>query len=338
MLIYYLGLSFIFLLFLIIVIFLLKLNYSKYQWGYFAAAIFLSGSVVCFGYYHIGGIKPLKSLYAYREIHDLLTTLQKSEKTTSESVEHALVKLYDSLPQTEYVHAKMGEVYLALNFSERAQMAYQQAVTINTQNRDYLYGFYYAQSLNSHGELPDKSVQALLKLIEIFPKDNGFLNLLAVHHFQTTQYAKALAYWHKIQTENREEAHLIQTMILRSQTLLGQTAEDSPNINLTIKWLYPDIQKFPVIFIVAKYPGEAMPVLVKKLLVSQDIQWGQEQAFILSNLDAMDSSRKMRKGQKLIISVRGSKSGRADKSSEDKIVESQALLLDSDKLEAKIIF
>lgn len=342
MIIYYLGLSFIFLLFLMVVFFLLKTNHvnqsGQYKGLFSSCVLVVSAIVVGYGYYHLGAMTPLKSLYAYRDIHDLLTTLQKSEKTTSDSIEHALNTMYDTLPQTEYVHAKMGEVYLALNFRAEAQMAYQQAVTINPQNRDYLYGFYYAQSLNSHGELPDKSVQALVKLIDVFPKDNGFLNILAVHYFQSAQYKNAIEYWKKIKADNAEEANLIQEMVLRANTLQGNTVHNTPSIKLTIKWAYPGIKKYPVIFIVAKYPNQSMPVLVKKLLVSQDIQFGQEQVFMLTNQDAMDPNRKITKGQKLIISVRSSITGSVDKTSEDKVVESQALLIDSDKLDTKIIF
>lgn len=340
MIIYYAGLGLIFLLFSIILIFLLKSKISNniYKISYLISVLFLSIGLIGGGYYFYGALQPLRSLYAYREIHDLLETLQKTNTTTAESIDHALASLYLNLPQTEYVHAKMGEVYLALNLPYKAQRAYQQALKIKVENRDYLYGFYYAESLNNHGKLSEQSIQALYKLIDVFPKDNGFFNLLAVHCFQTADYGLAIQYWEKIQSDNSDEANLIQSMVSRATLMLGKETENSPKIELTIKWNDPNIQQYAALFISVKKPNEPMPVLVKKLRVPEDIQAGHLQSFTLSNLDVMNPERKLQKGQKWIIAVKGSMSGLADKSSEDKIVESKAILLDSNRLETEIIF
>ena len=302
------------------------------------SAFFLSIGLIGGGYYFYGALQPLRSLYAYREIHDLLEKLQKSNTTTAESIDQALENLYTTLPQTEYVHAKMGEVYLALNLPYKAHIAYQQALKTKVENRDYLYGFYYAESLNSHGKLSEKSEQVLYKLIDLYPKDNGFFNLLAVHCFQTANYGRAIQYWEKIQSDNPDEANLIQTMVSRAKLMLGQEIDNSPTIELTIKWDHPNIEQYAALFISVKKPNEPMPVLVKKLRVPEDIQPGQSQIFTLSNLDAMNPQRKLQNGQKWVIAIKGSMSGLADKSNEDKVVESQAILLDSNKLETKIIF
>lgn len=334
MIIYYAGLGLIVLFFLSLLIFLLK----KWKKIYLISAMVLFLSLIAGGYYFFGALQPLRSLYAYRDIHELLEKLQKNNTVTAESIDKALTELYPTLPQTEYVHAKMGEVFLALNLPYQAQIAYQNALKIKVENRDYLYGFYYAESLTYHGKLSTKSEQALNKLIKIYPKDNGFLNLLAVHCFQTADYTHAIQYWERIQSDSPDEASLIQSMVSRAKLMLGQKLNNSPIIELTIKWDLPNIQQYAALFISVKKPGESMPVLVKKLSVPEDIHPGKSQLFTLSNLDAMNPERQLQKGQKWVIAVKGSMSGLADKSTEDKIVESQAILLDSNKLETKIIF
>lgn len=340
MVIYYVGLGLIFLFFIIILFFLLKPKISNniYKISYLITALCLSLSLIGGGYYFYGALQPLRSLYAYRDIHDLLEKLQKNNATTAESIEQALESLYPTLPQTEDVHAKMGEVYLALNLPYKAQLAYQQALKIKIENRNYLYGFYYAESLNYHGKLSEKSKQALYKLVDMYPKDNGFLNLLAVDCFQTADYAHAVHYWEKIQSDNLDETSLIQTMVSRAKLMSGQEMANSPTIELTIKWDHPNILQYAALFISVKKPNESMPVLVKKLSIPEDVQPGKSQVFTLSNLDAMNPERTLQKGQQWIISVKGSMSGLADRSTEDKIVESQAILLDSNRLETKIIF
>jgi tetratricopeptide (TPR) repeat protein len=337
MVIYYIGLIFVFLLFFIVLFCVLKIN--KTSRVYFILLMTLVTGVMGFGYYYFGALKPLKSLYAYREIHDLLIGLQNKPNISPEFVDKSLSDLYDNLPKTEYVHAKMGEVYLALNMPVKAQSAYEKAIILNNQNRDYAYGFYYSQSLSYQGELPEKSVQALERLLAVYPKDNGLLNLLAVNYFQSKQFEKAVLYWQKIRSDNPEESQLIQEMIGRAKTQLGQPMLGiSPSIKLTVKWASPELKKYPVIFLVVKHPNQAMPILVKKLSVSQDIVLGTEQQFILSNQDAMDPNQGLKLGQKLIVSVRGSISGLAGKSTQDKIVESQALLLNANQIETQIIF
>lgn len=331
---YYAGLGLIVLFFLIMLIFLMKSTKKIYL----ISAMVLFISLIGGGYYFYGALKPLRSLYAYRDIHELLEKLQKNNATTAESIDKALTELYPTLPQTEYVHAKMGEVFLALNLPYQAQKAYQNALKIKIENRDYLYGFYYAESLTHHGNLSEKSEQTLSKLITLYPKDNGFLNLLAVHCFQTADYAHAIQYWERVQSDNPDEASLIQAMVSRAKIMLDKKLNDSPIIELTIKWDHPNIQQYAALFISVKKPGESMPVLVKKLNIHQDIQSGKSQIFTLSNLDAMNPERQLQKGQKWVIAVKGSMSGLADKSIEDKVVESQAILLDSNKLETKIIF
>ncbi len=336
MVIYYAGLSLIVLFFAIFLIFLRSSTKKNYLMNMSTFLLFmgLTGG----GYYFYGASQPLRSLYAYRDIHDLLEKLKNSPDVTAESIEQSLTDLYPTLPQTEYVHAKMGEVYLALNLPYNAQIAYQKALKIKVENRDYLYGFYYAESLSHHGKLSDKSVQTLSKLIDLYPKDNGFFNLLAVHFFQTADYAHAIQYWEKIQSDNPDEANLIQVMTDRAKLMLGKKISDSPTVELTIEWAHPNIHQYIALFISVKQPGNPMPVLVKKLNVPKDIQPGKSQIFTLSNSDAMNPERILQTGQKWVIAVKGSMSGIADKSRDDKIVETQAILLDSNKLETKIIF
>jgi cytochrome c-type biogenesis protein CcmH/NrfG len=223
MLIYYFGLSFIFLFFLMVVLFLFQYKkYTKLQWGYLSGILILSMAVMGLGYYQYGAVHKLNALYAYREIHDLLMHLQNEKNRSPQSVEQALTSLYQRLPQTEQVHAKMGEVYLALNSPLPAESAYQRALAINPLVREYAYGLYYAKSLQNHGILAVSSVNALIKLMEQFPKDNGMLNLLAVHSFQTKQYKQAIKYWTKIRTDDQDEENLIQVMITRAKTELDQ--------------------------------------------------------------------------------------------------------------------
>lgn len=330
---FYIGLVLFFLFFLVILFFLLRPTcFSKIA---LIGVVSISSGV---GYYYYGAMIPLKSLYAYREVHSLLQTLQKNSKTRQETVDQELSTLYNKLPQTEYVHAKLGELYLALNLSIKAEAAYQKAMDINKNNREYLYGYYYAQSLNHHGILPEKSIQALLKLIELYPEDNGFLNLAAVNYFQTKQYEQSIKYWKDIRSKNPEEARLIQFMLEQAKKQMGQTLISSPSIKIRVKWNYPEIKKYAVVFLVVKYPNDVKPILVKKLRVDQDIVAGQEQAYILSNQDTMDSTRTLEKGKNVIVSLRGTISGIADKATQDKVVESQALLLNQDQLELKIIF
>ena len=283
------------------------------------------------GYYYYGAITPLKSLYAYREIHDVLERLQKKSNISPANIDLALSELYPTLPQTEFVHAKMGEVYLALNLFSEAKMAYQQALKINGTNRDYLYGVYYAESLMHQGKLAQSSVQVLTKMRESFPKDNGILNLLAVNSFQTNQYDQAINYWKQIESSSIEEISLIQEMINRALINL-------PHIKLKIQWHDPHIKKYPVIFLVVKHPNHAMPILVKKLVLGPEVLPGQTQEYILSNHDAMDPHHGISAGQKLKILVRGSVSGLADKSNADKIVASRDFVLKAEALETKIIF
>jgi cytochrome c-type biogenesis protein CcmH/NrfG len=223
MLIYYFGLSFIFVFFLMVVFFLFQFKkYTKLQWLYISIMLIISSSVMGLGYYYFGATTALRSLYAYREIHNVLSSLQVKNNTSPEFVEEELTRLYQRLPQDEQVHAKMGEVYLALNLPIKAENAYQRALKIRPLVRDYAYGFYYAQSLHFHGVLPVSSVQALIKLTEQFPKDNGLLNLLAVNSFQTKQYSRAIEYWEKIRSEDLEEARLLQEMIARAKAGLNQ--------------------------------------------------------------------------------------------------------------------
>lgn len=223
MLVYYLGLFFIFSLFLgCLLIFIEYKKYTKLQLSFITSMSFIAMTVMGVGYYRYGALQELQSVYAYREIQFLLSDLQKNSKASSVEIEKSLSDLYQHLPQIELVHSKMGEVFLAANCPIQAEKAYAAALKINTTNREYRYGFYYAQSLRYQGILPSSTERELTNLVLQYPKDNGFLNLLAVNSFQTKRYEKAIDYWKKIESNNPEEMSLIQQMIVQAQSQLDQ--------------------------------------------------------------------------------------------------------------------
>lgn len=212
--------------------------------------------------------------------------------------------------------AMLARSYRILGRSEDAANAYSRAGSFVDSDPELLAEYADTLATNANGNFAGKPLQLIQKSLKLDPNNPLALWLLGTASFTSGNYKAAVQTWEtlaKLLPPGSDEARAIQESIAeaRSKGGLSNTTSIASNKGVSGKIdlaadLKSKVKPSDTVMVIARQPGERMPVAVLKMPVAEF-----PMSFILGDAAAMNPSMPISKFSEVSIEVRISKTGMA---------------------------
>ena len=231
--------------------------------------------------------------------------------------------------------AMLARSYRILGRNQEAAVAYERAGSFIDSDPQLLADYADVLATNANGSFTGKPTQLINKALKLDPNNLMALWLSGTASYTSGNYKAAVQAWEKLAQQlppGTEEARSIEGSIAEARSKGGlpsasPVAAGGKAISGTIEIaadLKPKLKAGDVVMVIARQPGERMPVAVLKTTVSE-----LPMSFSLTDALAMNPSAPLSKLSEASIEVRVSKTGMAKPESGDLISSAKTVKVGS---------
>ena len=276
----------------------------------------------------------------YFSLGDATRVAQKNaeQPMTREGVEKMVAEFATKMekdPSNLKGWAMLARSYRILGRNQEAAVAYERAGSFIDSDPQLLADYADVLATNANGSFAGKPTQLINKALKLDPNNLMALWLSGTASYTSGNYKAAVQAWEKLAQQlppGTEEARSIEGSIAEARSKGGlpsasPVAAGGKAISGTIEIaadLKPKLKAGDVVMVIARQPGERMPVAVLKTTVSEF-----PMSFSLTDALAMNPSAPLSKLSEASIEVRVSKTGMAKPESGDLISSAKTVKVGS---------
>jgi cytochrome c-type biogenesis protein CcmH len=264
---------------------------------------------------------------------------------TKESVDQMVAQFAQKLekePDNLQGWAMLARSYRVLGRDAEAQKAYERAGSYVDSDPQLLADYADVIAANNKGNFAGKPMQLLKKALTLDPNNLLALWLSGTAAFNAQDYKVAILYWERLAKQlpaDSDEARSISLSIEEARSKGGLAPVSKPavstkgvsgQVDLAPK-LKSQLKSGDILMVIARKPGERMPVAVFKTAVTSF-----PMSFVLNDSLTMSPSNLISQLPEVSVEVRISKTGMAMPESGDLISASQIVRVGSNNIQLRV--
>lgn len=207
--------------------------------------------------------------------YDALQTVTRSlQKMTTLSQKEAILKEFSILEhKVTYSHvaiAHVGNLYSELGLFERSIQAYEKALALVPEQKEYQLQWIYNHSRLNNGKLPIAVREFAQNLLQHDPSQKELVNLLALDDYRQQRYEEAVKQWQWLLASDQQLSEAKQAILTKAidnaQQQIGTIS--SPvvfriRVDLAAEFK-SQLRDQQIVFIYVKDPQQSRPIAVVK--------------------------------------------------------------------------
>lgn len=261
---------------------------------------------------------------------------------TKESVDQMVAQFAEKLekePDNLQGWAMLARSYRVLGRDVEAQKAYERAGSYVDSDPQLLADYADVIAANNKGNFAGKPMQLLKKALTLDPNNLLALWLSGTAAFNAQDYKVAILYWERLAKQlpaDSDEARSVSLSIEEARSKGGLAPVSKPAVSAKgvsgqvdlVPKLKSQLKSGDILMVIARKPGERMPVAVFKAAVTSF-----PMSFALNDSLAMSPSNLISQLPEVSVEVRISKTGMAMPESGDLISASQIVRVGSNNIQ-----